>query len=100
MENALAQRAWELFHENILLFQKASQAYKSILDHDYGEIFCIGEHCKTVFIVEIKVDDKSEWGATPKASNTEEEANQEAQALKHKYRFISELRIVTRKMRD
>ncbi len=99
MDNKLQIRTSKLFHENILLFQESSQLYKSFLDNHYAERFCTGEHCKTIYMVEIKfTGDK--WGATPKKFYTEEDAGKEAKSLKMKYPFIRECRIVTRKKKE
>ena len=106
-------RASEFFSNSLLEFQKACvwsnksrnnfksicELYKSILDGNFTGRFCIGEHCKIVFMVEIKYDG-SKWGATPKRFYSEEEAEKEAELLKVKYPFISECRIVTRKEKD
>ncbi len=61
------------------------------------EDFCVGEHCDTIFMVEIKFDGY-DWGATPKIFSRKEEAEKEAEELKSKYEFVSECRIITRKV--
>ncbi len=53
--------------------------------------------CRTIFMVEIKLD-SSKWGAIPKIFYSKEEADKEAEALKLKYPFFSECRVVTRIM--
>ncbi len=97
MANKLA-RASKLFNENILYFQKASQTYKSFLDEDLRKRFCIGEHCKEVFMIEVKIF--GDWGATAKTFNTEEEAHKELARLENEYPDLFELRIVSRKKKD
>ncbi len=47
-----------------------------MLDRNIGRRFCIGEHCRAIFMVEIKFGD--EWGATPKQFYSKEEAETEA----------------------
>ncbi len=93
------EKASKLFSSNVSEFQKACALYKSVLDRNFGERFCIDEHCKTVFMVEIKYDG-AEWGATPKIFYNKEEAEKETELLKAKYPFVSECRIVTRKEKD
>ncbi len=73
--------------------------YKKILDSNFSNRFCLGDHCKLMFMVEIKYDD-SKWGATPKMFSTKDEAEKEAEALKIKYPFIRECRIITRKLKE
>lgn len=51
----------------------------------------------TVFMVEIRSDDSC-WAVTPKIFQREEEAQAEGEALKARYPFISEYRIVAKKM--
>jgi hypothetical protein len=70
-----------------------------MLDKNYGGRFCIGEYCKTIFMVEIKFDG-CKWGATPNTFYSEEEAQKEVEALKIKYPFISEFRVVARKEKE
>ncbi len=97
--NEFAQ-ASKLFNENILFFQSSSQIYKSFLDKNLRKRFCVGEHCKTVFMIEVKIRDK--WGSTPKIFYTKAEAEKELARLEDEYLFlpIFEFRIVTRKEKD
>ncbi len=85
--------AREIYFNSILEFQEVCGLYKSVLDKNFGGKFCIGNHCKTIFMIEIKFDG-SEWGAIPKIFHAEAEAQQEIEALKLKYPFISEYRII------
>ncbi len=50
-------------------------------------------------MVEIKYDG-SKWGATPKKFYSEEEAKGEAEALKVRYPWISECRVISRKEKE
>ena len=95
--NELA-RASKLFNENILLFQTASQTYKSILDKDLRKRFCVGDHCRTIFMIEVMISD--EWGATAKSFHTEEEAQKELARLEYEYPDMFKFRIVSRKEKD
>jgi len=95
--NELA-RASKLFNENILLFQTASQTYKSILDKDLRKRFCVGDHCRTIFMIEVMISDK--WGATAKSFYTEEEAQKELARLEYEYPDMFKFRIVSRKEKD
>ncbi len=97
--DSLAAKASEIFSSNVSEFQKLCGLYKSMLDKNFGERFCIGEHCRTVFMVEIRFDG-SGWGTTPKVLYSEEEAEKEIEAIKLKYSFISEYRIITRKIEE
>ncbi len=98
MINEFAQ-ASKLFHENILFFQRSSQIYKSILDKDFRKRFCVGEHCKTVFMIEVMIDNK--WaGSTAKTFYVEEEAQKELARLQDEYAGIFKLRIVSRKEKE
>jgi len=90
-------KASEIFVDNVSEFKKACQLYKSMLDKNYGDRFCLGSHCRTIFMVEIRYED-SRWGATPKIFDSEEEAEKEAETLKIKYPFIYECRVITRKI--
>ena len=80
-------------------FKIICELYKSVLDANFTRRFCIGDHCRAIFMVEIKYDG-SEWGATPKTFYSMEEANIEVELLKLKYPFLSELRVVTRRERE
>jgi hypothetical protein len=80
-------------------FRILCETYKAILDSNFSGTFCIGEHCKTVYMVEIKFDG-SNWGATPKIFYSEAEAKAEAEQLRLKYPFLTECRIVTRKIEE
>ena len=91
-------RASRLFHENILFFQAASQTYKSFLDKDLRKRFCVGEHCREIFMIEVMIN--GEWGSTAKTFHTEEEARKELARLEYEYPDIFEFRIVSRKKRD
>ncbi len=91
-------RASKLFHENILYFQEASQTYKSFLDKDLRKKFCVGEHCKEIFMIEVMIF--GDWGATAKTFHTEEEAQKELARLENEYPEMFQLRIVSRKKRD
>ncbi len=92
-------RAQEIFSNNIAEFQRACALYKSMLDKNFGGRFCIGEHCRAVFMIEIKFDGY-DWGATPKMFYSEAEAKIELEILRQKYPFVSEWRIVTRKEKE
>ena len=96
--NSLAT-ASEIFFKNVLEFQKACQLYKLMLDKNFGKRFCIDGNCKTVFMVEVR-QDSSEWGATPKIFYVKEEPENEAEVLKLKYPFLSECRVITRRMEE
>ncbi len=96
--NELA-RASTLFYENVWLFQKSSQLYKSHLDKDLRKRFCVGEHCKTVFMIEVLIDNKWE-GSTAKTFYVEEEAQKELARLEDEYAGIFKLRIVSRKEKE
>ena len=50
-------------------------------------------------MVEVSFGD-FQWGATPKTFYSKEEAEKEAEALKRKYRFVSECRVITRKVEE
>ncbi len=91
-------RASKLFHESILYFQEASQTYKSFLDKDLRKRFCVGEHCKEIFMIEVMIF--GDWGATAKTFHTEEEARKELARLENEYPEMFQLRIVSRKKRD
>jgi len=91
------EKASEIFSNTV--FQKTCELYKSMLDKNFGQRFCINGHCKTIFMVEIKFY-RFNWGATPKIFYSEGEAEKEAEALKLKYPFISKCRIITRRMEE
>ena len=93
-------KASEIFSNNVSEFQKISALYKSMLDKNYGERFCIGSHCITIFMIEIRLEGDGSWGATPKVFYNREEAEKEAEALKLKYPFVSECRVLLRKEKD
>ncbi len=80
-------------------FKSICELYKSMLDSNFSGRFCVGERCKTIFMVEIKYDG-SKWGATPKKFYSEEEAKGEAEALKVRYPWISECRVISRKEKE
>lgn len=96
----LLARASEIFSDNVLEFQRACQLYKSMLDKNFGERFCIDGHCRQVFMVEIRIDGDSKWGATPKIFNSKAEAEKEVEILKQRYSFVSEFRIMTRRTEE
>ncbi len=96
----LLVKAREIYFDNVSNFQKISALYKQALDKNYGGRFCIGEHCRAIFMIEIKLDGDDSWGASPKAFYTIEEAEKEAEVLKQKYHFVSECRIVTKKEKE
>ena len=96
--NSLAT-ASEIFFKNVLEFQRACQLYKLMLDKNFGKRFCIDGNCKTVFMVEVR-QDSSGWGATPKIFYVKEEVEKEAEVLKLKYPFLSECRVITRRMEE
>ena len=97
MVNEFAQ-ASKLFNENILFFQSLSQMYKSFLDKNYRKRFCVGEHCKTVFMIEVEIQGK--WGSTAKTFYTEAEAQKEIARLEQEYTDNFRFRIVMRKEKD
>jgi len=92
-------RASEIFSENLECFQNACEIYKQMLDRNLGNRFCTDQDCKTVYMVEIS-DNGSTWGATPNIFRSKDQAEKEAQGLKEKYRFVSECRVVTRKIHE
>ena len=56
-----------IYSNNVLVFQNICVLYKSILDKNYGGRFCIGSHCKTIFMIEVKVgNSNNSWGGGPK----------------------------------
>ncbi len=90
-------RASEIFSENVQFFQNACEIYKQVLDRILLYTFCRYGHCEMVYMIEMKFNG-SRWGATPKILYSEEEARKEAEALKVKYPFISEFKIITREI--
>ncbi len=80
-------------------FRMICELYKSILDGNAARKFCIDGHCTTIFMVEILFGD-FEWGATPKTFYIKEEAEEEAEALKVRYPFLSGCRVITRNIED
>ncbi len=93
--------AFEIFHRNVVAFQKICELYKSILDKNYGGRFCIGGHCRTIFMVEMRLEGEDKWGASPKMFYSKEAAEKEVEYLKRRYfYFISECRIVTRRIEE
>ncbi len=90
-------RASEIFSESVQLFQNACESYKQLLDRNLLNPFCRYGHCEMVYMIEMKFNG-SGWGATPKILYSEEEAKKEAEALKVKYPFISEFKIITREI--
>ncbi len=92
-------RASEIFSENAHYFQNACEIYKQMLDRNLLHTFCSNEHCEMVYMVEMKFND-SRWGAISKIFYSKEEAKEEAEALKSKYPFISESRVITRRLEE
>jgi len=91
----------KMYSYNVLVFKKMCELYKSILDKNYRGRFCIGRHCETIFMIEVKVGkSNNSWGGGPQIFYTREEAEKQAEALKLKYPFVSEFRIVTRKIEE
>ncbi len=91
----------KIYSNNVLAFQNICELYKSVLDKNYGGRFCVGGHCKTIFMIELKVgNSNNSWGGGPKIFYSREEAEKEAEALKLKYPFVSECRVVLRKEKD
>ncbi len=80
-------------------FKIICELYKSVLDGNVAKRFCIDGHCIPIFMVEISFDE-FKWGATPRIFYTKEEADKEAETLKHKYSFISRCRVITRNMEE
>ena len=66
---------------------------------NFGEKFRIDGNCRTIFMVEIKLDG-CKWGATPKIFHSSEEAEKEAQILKLKYPFVSQCRVIARRIEE
>ena len=65
-------KAAETFSNNVLVFQNICELYKSVLDKNYGGRFCIGRHCKTIFMIEVKVGKSdNSWGQGQKCSIAE-----------------------------
>ena len=95
----LLEEASEIYSECISLFQSACEGYKLVLDRNLGGRFCTDEDCKTVYMVEIR-NNGSTWGATPKIFLSKDQAEKEAQRLKENYHFVSECRVVTRKIHE
>ncbi len=93
------QIASEIYASNLLEFQKACGLYKSILDKNLGGIFCLNDHCRTVFMVEITLDG-NRWGATPKMFDSEEAAQNEGGEIRQKYPFVCGCRVITRKIEE
>ncbi len=91
--------ALEIYHKNVLQFEKICVLYKSILDENLLGQFCLGEHCKTIYMVEITVDGRR-WGTTRKIFQTKVEAEKEANVLKLVYPFVSDIRVITRQEKD
>jgi len=92
-------RASEIFSENLECFQNACEIYKQMLDRNLGNRFCTDQGCKTVYMVEIGYNG-STWGATPNILLSKNQDEKEAQGLKEKYKFVSECRVVTRKIHE
>ena len=44
----------KIYFKSVLKFQELRTRYKSINDENFGEGFCIGKDCRTVFMVKIK----------------------------------------------
>jgi len=95
----LLKEASEIYSDCVLHFQSACELYKLVLDRNLGGRFCTDEDCKTVYMVEIR-NNGSTWGATPKILLGKDQAEKEAQRLKEKYPFVSECRVVTRRIHE
>ncbi len=80
-------------------FKNICEIYKSFLDANFTGRFCTDGHCKKIFMVEISFDD-FKWGATPRIFDTEHQAKREIEALKHRYPFITEYRIVEKEEKE
>ncbi len=107
------REASEIFSKCVLDYQKFSNSpnerrrhfrrgqivYKTILDRNLLGKFCMGGHCKTVYIVEIRYNG-SVWAATPKMFYSREEAETEIEIFRKKYSFIDKFRIVERKEKE
>jgi len=94
----LLLKAREIYFDNVSEYQRICVLHKTFLNH--SKRFCIGEHCKPVFCVEIKLDGDGSWGATPKVFYNRDEAEKEIERLKQIYHFVSECRVVTRKGKE
>ena len=92
------KNVWE-FNKACGLYRSITELYKSMLDKNFGNRFCTDGHCKRIFMVEIRLDD-SKWGATPKMFYNKEKAEAEAEALRLKYPFILEYRVITRQIEE
>ncbi len=89
------------YSNNVLVFKDICELYKLMLDKNYGRRFCINGHCKTIFMIEVKVgNSNSRWGGGPRIFYSRDEAERQVEALKVKYPFVSEFRIVTRKIEE
>ncbi len=93
------QKACILANRSRENFRMLCEFYKSFLDGNLGRRFCIDGHCTTIYMIEVSFDG-SEWGATPRMFHTKEEAEKEAEVLKHKYYFISQCRITPRNLKE
>ncbi len=89
----------EIYHKNVLEFEKVCMLYKSILDKNLLGKFCFGEHCRTIYMVEITIDGKR-WGTNRMIFQTKEEAEKEAKVLKLVYPFVSDIRVITRQEKE
>ncbi len=91
----------KIYFDNVSAFQEICALYKSVLDKNFGGRFCIGEHCKTVFMVEIKIAGNGNlWGSSPKIFDAKEKAEEFVKEIKNRYPFVSECRIITRKIEE
>ncbi len=93
------RKCFTLPNERRKHFRRAQIVYKSILDRNLLGKFCIGGHCKTVYIIEIRYNG-SVWAATPKTFYSREEAETEIEMFRKKYSFIDKFRVVERKERE
>ncbi len=93
------QKACALNHRSRNTFGTICETYKSFLDANFAGRFCNGDHCKAIFMVEIKYDG-AKWGATPKIFYSEAEAEAEAEVLRQRYPWIIECRVVSRKEKE
>ncbi len=91
--------AREIHFSNVLEFQKACILHKFMLDN-LSRRFCIGEHCRTIWQVEIRLDG-SKWGTTPKIFHSRGDAEKEAKSLELLYYpVVSKCRVITRKIEE
>ncbi len=91
----------KIFSYNVFIFKKICELYKSILDKNYRKRFCINGHCKTIFMIEVRVgNSNNSWGGDPNIFYSREEAEKQVEALRRIFPFTSEFRIVTRQVEE